>query len=256
VWNNSTWQPGSPGAAPGNLETLTDCQVVRTSATRLTVNGAATSSTPCNVRVGGKVTAFNGPATIDITAGSGGILIYLNYASGAAQLEVAFNGPTIACSGMNCTRVNSSTYPAAGKYIPLHEWLATVAVTWDLGNGIPRRSILSDFGVNGGAGISVSQASDGTQTVGVDATVSRTDRPFVVEGANAYMGVATLAAGTATVATTAVSANSRIFLTLQDCASNVGSPYVSARTAGVSFVVNNTNTSNACSVAWVILSPQ
>jgi hypothetical protein len=52
--------------------------VVRTSATRLTVNGSATSSTPCNVRVGGKVTALNSAATIDITAGAGAILIYLN----------------------------------------------------------------------------------------------------------------------------------------------------------------------------------
>lgn len=258
VWDSfaSAWQPGLAGAAPTNLEGLSDCQVVHTSATRLTVNGAATPSTPCNVKVGGKVYAFNSSATIDITAGAGAVLIYLNYASGSAQLEVAYNGPTISCSGMNCVRVNSSSYPAAGKYVPLHEWLATVPGTWDAGNGIPRRAFLGDFSVNGGSGISITQASDGTQNVAVDTTVARTGQPFVVEGTNAYMGVALLTAGTATVSTTAVAANSRIFLTLQDCTANAGTPYVSARAAGVSFVISNTNPDNACSVAWLILSPQ
>src|SRR5204863_9068349 len=142
----------------------------------------ATSATPCNVKVGGKVNAFNSSATVDITAGMGAVLIYLNYATGSAQLEVAYNGPTISCSGMNCVTVNSPSYPAAGKYIPLHEWLATTPPAWDSGSGIPRRAFLGDFSVNGGSGIAVIQAADGTQNVAVDATVTRTSQPFVVEG--------------------------------------------------------------------------
>ena len=112
--------------------------------------------------------------------------------------------------------------------------VATVPGTWDAGNGIPRRAFLGDFSVNGGSGISITQASDGTQNVAVDTTVARTGQPFVVEGANAYMGVASLTAGTVTVSTTAVAANSRIFLTLQDCTANAGTPSTTSRRRRVS----------------------
>ena len=64
----------------------------------------------------------------------------------------------------------------------------------------------------------------------------------ISEGANAKMGTATLNGTTAvTISTTAVTAGSRIFLTIQQPGGTVGSPYVSARTAGTSFQIKSTD---------------
>jgi hypothetical protein len=71
------------------------------------------------------------------------------------------------------------------------------------------------------------------------------------------MGTATLNSTTAVlVATTAVTANSRIFLTTQAPAGTaIGTPYVSARTAGTSFQMKSTGTSDTSTVAWMIVEP-
>lgn len=79
---------------------------------------------------------------------------------------------------------------------------------------------------------------------------------LIKEGTNATMGTATLSAGTVVVSTTKVTANSRIFLTVDGgTLTNLGTPYVSARTAGTSFTVSSTNVLDASNVAWVIFDP-
>lgn len=78
---------------------------------------------------------------------------------------------------------------------------------------------------------------------------------FVKEGTNATMGAATLSAGTATVTTTAITANSRVFLTNQDGTGPIGMPYISARTAGTNFVISSTNVLDASKIAWLIVEP-
>ncbi|MFI6491228.1 glycosyl hydrolase family 28-related protein [Streptomyces sp. NPDC050564] len=79
----------------------------------------------------------------------------------------------------------------------------------------------------------------------------------VKEGTNAKMGTATLNGTTAVViSTTAVTATSRIFLTIQTPnAGTAASPYVSARTAGTSFSVKSTAAGDASTVAWMIIEP-
>lgn len=77
----------------------------------------------------------------------------------------------------------------------------------------------------------------------------------VAEGTNAKSGVATMAAGTATVSTAAVTANSRIQLTIQSPGGTVGSVYVNARTAGSSFVIKSTSATDTSVVAWFIVEP-
>lgn len=80
--------------------------------------------------------------------------------------------------------------------------------------------------------------------------------------ADARQGVATLVAGTVTVSTTAVTANSRIMLTPQTgIAGAIGLLGVTARTAGTSFVITardatgTTVTNDTRQVAWVLLEP-
>lgn len=72
------------------------------------------------------------------------------------------------------------------------------------------------------------------------------------EGTNAKQGTATLVAGTVVVANTSVTATSRIFLTIQSPGGTVGAPYVSARTAGTSFTITSTSSTDTSVVAYEI----
>lgn len=80
---------------------------------------------------------------------------------------------------------------------------------------------------------------------------------LVKEGTNAKMGIATLSGGTVVVSTTAVTANSRIFLTAQSLGTvAVPSGYgVSARTAGTSFTILASAPTDTSTIAWMIVEP-
>jgi hypothetical protein len=79
---------------------------------------------------------------------------------------------------------------------------------------------------------------------------------LVAEGTNAKMGTATLNGTTAvTVTTTAVTANSRILLTINTPGGTPASPYVFTRTAGTSFQIKSTGASDTSVVAWLIVEP-
>lgn len=77
----------------------------------------------------------------------------------------------------------------------------------------------------------------------------------IKEGANAKMGVATLVAGTVTVANTSVTANSRIHLTIQSLGT-VADPKpiaVTAKVNGTSFTIRSADATDTSVVAWEIL---
>jgi hypothetical protein len=76
-----------------------------------------------------------------------------------------------------------------------------------------------------------------------------------VTGTGARMGTAVLVGGTVTVNTTAIAAGSVVILTTQAPGGTVGTPYVSARTAGTSFVITSTSSSDTSTVGWRILDP-
>jgi hypothetical protein len=80
---------------------------------------------------------------------------------------------------------------------------------------------------------------------------------YVKEGANCTQGVATLVAGTVTVNTTKVTANSRIFLTPQSLGTilrptGLG---VTARVAGTSFTITSMDITDTSTVGWLIMEP-
>lgn len=80
---------------------------------------------------------------------------------------------------------------------------------------------------------------------------------YVKEGTNATMGTATLVLGVATVSTTKVTANSRIFLTAE-ALGTIASPVavsVTARTAGTSFTITSANLTDTSTIAWMIVEP-
>jgi hypothetical protein len=77
----------------------------------------------------------------------------------------------------------------------------------------------------------------------------------VKEGSDARQGASILVAGTVTVSTTAVTANSRIFLTCQDGGGTPAFEYISARTSGTSFTITSLSATDTCLVAWEIFEP-
>jgi hypothetical protein len=79
----------------------------------------------------------------------------------------------------------------------------------------------------------------------------------VKEGANAKMGTATLVAGTIVVSTTAVTANSRIFLTTQSLGTVVAPVAIgiTARTAATSFTITSADVTDTSVIAWMIIEP-
>lgn len=85
------------------------------------------------------------------------------------------------------------------------------------------------------------------------ATVGRGLR--VAEGSNAKSGLATLVGGSVVVATTAVTANSRIQITSQADGGTPGWLRVSTRTAGTSFTITSSSGSDTSTVAWFIVEP-
>jgi len=77
----------------------------------------------------------------------------------------------------------------------------------------------------------------------------------VREGSNLNMGAAALTAGSATVNTTQVTANSRIFLTSQADGGTPGWVRVSARVAGTSFTITSSSGSDTSTIGWLLVEP-
>ena len=77
----------------------------------------------------------------------------------------------------------------------------------------------------------------------------------IKEGANARMGTVVLAAGNATVPTTAVTSNSRIFLTYQALGVSLGILRIETVVDGVSFDITSGTAFDSSTVAWVIIEP-
>jgi hypothetical protein len=114
------------------------------------------------------------------------------------------------------------------------------ATSIDWGN----RQLLSATGVE-----VVSWNDAGLEIVGAGHGLS------IAEGSNARMGIATLSTGTVTVNNSTITANTRVFLTINAPGGTVGSPYISARSAGTSFTISSTSIADTSSVAWLLIEP-
>lgn len=91
------------------------------------------------------------------------------------------------------------------------------------------------------------------KTAGADLAISTAGRGLQVkEGANARMGVATVTAGSVTVANTSITASTRILLSDD----GVGNSRETARVVGTSFTIGNGNAlDNATKITWFLMEP-
>jgi hypothetical protein len=76
----------------------------------------------------------------------------------------------------------------------------------------------------------------------------------LLEGTNAYMGVATLVNGTVTVNNNKVTATSRIFLTRQSTGGTPADVGISARVNGTSFTISSA-AGDTSVIAWLLINP-
>jgi hypothetical protein len=152
---------GSGGA--GMAAQLGDLAVAWTSSTVLTVGAGCSVATPCNVRLGTTVVAFEVTNTITISAGSGTLYLYVD----AGGNLVAGHNVTLSCAGV-CGAVSGVTAFPVGS-IPLYTWTATSG-TWDTSGGIDQRAVLSTRNVTTGAGL-VATETGGQTVITVDTAV-------------------------------------------------------------------------------------
>jgi len=77
----------------------------------------------------------------------------------------------------------------------------------------------------------------------------------IATGANASVGVSgAMTAGTITISTTAVTASSKIFLTIASVGGTPGVLSVGTITAGTSFVINSSSGTDTSTVNWLIIN--
>lgn len=81
----------------------------------------------------------------------------------------------------------------------------------------------------------------------------------IAEGSNARMGSATLVAGTVTVSNTSITANTRVFLSINGVGvlANLGVPYedTPSRVAGTSFSLKSSNVLDTSTITWLLVEP-
>ena len=148
---------------------LSDCQVVRTSASVLTV------SAPCNVKTLGIVTSFASGATITLSAltETGTARLSADTSVNPPTLKLYVSGITtgnVNCSGMACVSVSGAAF--GPDDIQLAAWTASSGVGWNSNGGTDLRSLISHERVVAGAGLQ-QVITAGAQTMSVDNTIPR-----------------------------------------------------------------------------------
>lgn len=147
--------------------------------------------------------------------------------------------------------------------------LDTTLGTLKIGNGVTTWAALTAIGSGSGVfaapitvnGAGVSVFADRIEVDGVGSNLFVGPIRFVTagigiqmqSGANAAIGTAALVAGTVTVATTAISGVSLVFVTCQTPAGTPGFLRVANKVNGVGFDIVSSNAADTSTVAWFII---
>lgn len=232
-----------------------------------TIGGVKTLSSRMGVGTSSTFSALNIQGT-SLLSSSLQIAVWnqMTYSSAATDNDTSGFATTVATENASFTtghfkhfNANQITKGASNTITRLSGlYVNSAAVTAGTNNAYiaDNNSYSGDWAIN----FSNTRASSlgGALSVGGDLKVTTAGKGlFVAEGSNAKMGTATLSAGTVTVSTTAVTANSRIFLTVQSLGT-VTTPKaiaVTAKTASTSFVITSEDVTDTSVVAWMIVEP-
>ena len=230
--------------------------------------GAFTGVTNYGMRlVSGSLKLNQGSIDIAATSGNFYSAIVINSARGITPQTSAINinSPTSAVNN----NIYSATRPANTAFNAITHYVGTDnQIYWDSGNapynwttsGTQKMQLLANGNFilqNGGTFTDAGYRLDIQGTLRATGQVSITtvgSGISIKEGTNAKMGLATMVAGTVTVANTSVTANSRIFLTIQSLGT-VTVPMaigVTVKTVGTSFVITSANVTDSSIIAWEI----
>lgn len=175
----------------------------------------------------------------------------------AAQLGLAITQGLAAGSSGRFIRLNDSNgseisgFDNTGKlYFPLGtNSLPGLYPIGDTNTGIYSTGADTlDFSTGGTNRLEITSTGEVTiQTVGKGISIKT--------GTNARMGKSVLVAGTVIVSTTAVTANSHIFLTSNSSGGTIGDIDVTNITAGTSFTITSSSSLDTSTVAWIIFEP-
>lgn len=184
-----------------------------------------------------------------------------NGAGSASGAGINTNGNTACSIGLNTGGNNAGLSPGSQAYGV--QVAGTQNNTVFLFNTIQGSTNNFNYVSGGGytlldtqQGVDLSQITTklGSVTTSLDLTTAGTGLK-VAEGSNAKQGTATLTAGSKVVSNTAVTANSRIFVTSNADGGTPGWLRVSARTAGTSFTITSSSGTDTSTVAYEIFEP-
>ncbi len=242
---NQYVDPANPGKLTPLPSPFTDTYLIM---------GKAISSTAMNIQVfkgldlvtskGGLLTnagANNGTGDQVLAAGTNGAVPFYN---SAAALGISTGPAVVAAAPFTYTTatrtltIATATNSVAGvlsaaDHTTYSGYAATIALKSPLASPVFTGDINSSTG-----NILLSTIGKGLQ---------------IKTGSNSKMGIVTLVAGTATVANTSITANSRIFLTHQTDGGTPGWLRVSSKSVGTNFIITSSSNTDTSVVAWVIV---
>jgi len=159
------------------------------------------------------------------------------------------------------TRPAPSSYPAGFTAAAAGDNVLGVRVSGDTAArfGVDSSGQLT-WGQGGASGADCTLGRQGAsimQFLNADVDIATAGKGLRIrEGTNAKMGTAVLNGTTeVTMPTTAVTAGSRIFLTIQAPGGTPGTPYVAGRSPGTGFRITSTGTADTSTVAWLLVEP-
>lgn len=202
-------------------------------------NGGAVATTNTNIIFGGASTvtlrgAIYGTSSSTLAANSS----YSGFVVGASPITLPTTGTAAWLTGTTLKAVGTVTNATP---IPVTN-TATLYVDGASSAGT------NNYALYVASGISSFNGDVKLSTVG--------NGLYVKEGTNATMGTGTLVGGTLVVSNTKVTASSRIFLTSEGgTITNLGTLYISARSAGTSFTVSSSNVLDAQTFVYLIVEP-
>lgn len=186
---------------------------------------------------GGQLILGNGSNASKVTAANGSVDM-LNYDNVGNLTASSFGGRDIFLSpGTGGVRVTQN---------------GVNAVNFVNGSGAVANTLVTS---GGQVGIGTASPSDALTVVGNVSMNTAGNKLKIATGSNASAGTGTLSGGTVVISTTAVTANSLIFLTdTTNSLTNLGTLTVSAISAGASFTVKSSNTLDTSTFNWLIIN--
>jgi len=242
--------------APTNFLTKADANGDQiTTGISSTTDGSLLMGTGLVSALDRRITADGTPANLGLALfakGTGSVSAYSD--GGFAMFDLAGNDALTFTRTASTWTIGSSTVAATARQLilkPNNKNEASIS-----GDGIQLTAGNNTGATSTGGNVAL-QVGTGTTTHGkvIVETLNGNGTLAINDGANEQMGVATLVGGTIVVNNTKITANTRVFLSVQTAGGTQGFLRIAARTAGTSFTITSTSGTETSTVAWLLVEP-